>query len=174
MERNAREPDDTNGRAGVAKVYRILGYLIAAEVVVQAAAIAFASFGFSNWIDNGGVADLATFESDDTSFTGFVGYSFHGVNGSLYIPILSLAFLGTSFFARSIPGGVRWAAIVIGLVALQVFLGFASHSYVGLGPLHGINAFALFVCALHAARRVTPLIRGARQQPADVDGGGIG
>ncbi|HYN73063.1 MAG TPA: hypothetical protein VES60_11220 [Nakamurella sp.] len=76
MGRNARRPGEIDGRAGVAKVYRILGYLIAAEVAVQAAAIAFASFGFSNWIDNGGVADLATFESDDTSFTGFVGYSF--------------------------------------------------------------------------------------------------
>jgi len=24
-----------------------------------------------------------------------------------------------------------------------------------LGPLHGVNAFALFVCALHAGRRVS-------------------
>jgi len=30
------------------KVYRILAYVIAAEVVLQAAAIAFASFGLSN------------------------------------------------------------------------------------------------------------------------------
>jgi hypothetical protein len=171
MGRNARRPGEIDGRAGVAKVYRILGYLIAAEVAVQAAAIAFASFGFSNWIDNGGVADLATFESDDTSFTGFVGYSFHGVNGALYVPILSLAFLGFSFFARSVPGGVTWAAIVIGLVAFRVFLGFASHSYVGLGALHGINAFALFVCALHAARRVTVRVQVPDQQSQAADSG---
>ena len=43
------------------KAYRILAYLIAAEVVIQAAVITLASFGFSKWIDNGGVADLASF-----------------------------------------------------------------------------------------------------------------
>lgn len=134
------------------KAYRILAYVIAAEVVVQAAAIAFAAFGLSKWIDNGGVADLATFESDDLGFTGFVGYVFHGVNGAMVIPILSVVFLVLSFFTKSVHGGVKWAAIVFGLVALQVFLGFASHSYVGLGPLHGINAFAVFICALRAAR----------------------
>jgi hypothetical protein len=136
------------------KAYRILAYVIAAEVVLQAAAIAFASFGLSKWIDNGGVADRATFEGDDLSFTGFVGYVFHGVNGALAIPILSVVFVVLSFFTKAVHGGLKWAAIVIGLVALQVFLGFASHSYVGLGPLHGINAFAVFICALHAARLV--------------------
>jgi heme A synthase len=67
-----------------------------------------------------------------------------------------------SFFTRSVRGAVTWAAIVLGLVALQVLLGFASHSIVGLGPLHGINAFVLFLCALHAARRV-----GHRQDAPD-------
>ena len=137
------------------KAYRILAYLIAAEVVIQAAVITLASFGFSKWIDNGGVADLATFSSGNLNFFGSIGYELHGTNGALYIPILSIAFLVLSLFARSIRGGVIWAAIVFGLVALQVFLGFASHAFAVLGPLHGVNAFALFVCALHAGRRVS-------------------
>jgi hypothetical protein len=143
------------------KAYRILAYLIAAEVVIQAAVITLASFGFSKWIDNGGVADLATFSSGNLDFFGSIGYELHGTNGALYIPILSIAFLVLSLFARSIRGGVIWAAIVFGLVALQVFLGFASHSFAVLGPLHGVNAFALFVCALHAGRRVSAHVRAA-------------
>ena len=137
------------------KAYRILAYLIAAEVVIQAAVITLASFGFSKWIDNGGVADLATFSSGNLSFFGAIGYELHGTNGALYIPILSIAFLVLSLFARSIHGGITWAAIVFGLVALQVFLGFAGHAFAALGPLHGVNAFALFVCALHAGRRAS-------------------
>jgi hypothetical protein len=147
--------------------YRILAYLIATEVVIQAAVMTLASFGFSKWIDDGGVADLASFESGNLSFFGYAGYELHGTNGALYIPILSVAFLVLSLFAKSIQGGLTWAAIVFGLVALQVFLGFASHTYVGLGPLHGVNAFALFICALHAARRVSGHI-GAVVQPSAV------
>ena len=145
------------------KAYRILAYLIAAEVVIQAAVITLASFGFSKWIDNGGVADLASFTSGNLSFFGAIGYELHGTNGALYIPILSVAFLVVSFIARSISGGLTWAAIVFGLVALQVFLGFASHSFAVLGPLHGVNAFALFVCALHAGRRVNAHVNAVGQ-----------
>jgi hypothetical protein len=134
--------------------YRILAYVIAAGVVVQAAVIAFAVFGFSAFIDNGGVADLASFQSGNLNFAGSAGYEMHGANGALYLPILAVVFLVVSFFTRSVPGAITWAAVVVGLVALEVLLGFASHSVVGLGPLHGINAFVLFVCALHAARRV--------------------
>ena len=45
-------------------VYRVLAYLIAGEVVVQAGAIAFAFFGLGAWIDGGGVLDKAAMESD--------------------------------------------------------------------------------------------------------------
>ena len=70
-----------------------------------------------------------------------------------------------SFFTRSVPGGAKWAAIVFGLVVLQVALGLFSHSVVGLGPLHGINAFALFMAALHAGRRLTPRATAPEPQP---------
>ena len=81
-------------------------------------------------------------------------------------------FLLLSFFTKAVQGGVKWAVIVIGLVALQVFLGFASHSYVGLGPLHGITAFALFGCAFHAARRAaSPAVTIPQQEPVVFEGG---
>jgi hypothetical protein len=75
------------------KAYRILAYLVAAEVVIQAAVIALAVFGLSKWIDNGGVADLASFETGNLNFFGYIGYELHGTNGALFIPILSIAFL---------------------------------------------------------------------------------
>jgi len=159
--------------------YRILAYVIAAGVVVQAAVIAYAVFGFSAFIDSGGVADLASFESGDLNFAGSAGYELHGATGVLYLPILCIALLVVSFFTRSVPGAVTWAAIVVGLVALEALLGFASHSVVGLGPLHGINAFVLFVCALHAARRVrhrrdvlpSGTVVGSGRPAGDVDRG---
>ena len=150
------------------KVYRICAYLIAAEVLVQAAAIVLAVFGLGHWIDDGGVADKAAFEGDGPNFTGAVGFTIHGVNGTLLIPLLSLAFLIVSFFVKAVPGGIRWAATVLGLVALQVFLGLASHALVGLAPLHGLNAFALFIAALHAGRRVTRPAPAIQLEPAPV------
>ena len=149
------------------KVYRAFAYLIALEVVVQAAAIAFGVFGLTHWIDDGGVATKAAFEDDKLDFTGVVGFAIHGINGTLIIPVIALVFLIVSLFARSVSGGIRWAAIVFGLVALQVFLGIASHSVPGLGPLHGINAFLLFGCAFYAGRRATGEIRASTSEPVE-------
>ena len=50
--------------------YRVLAYLLALEVVVQAAAIAWAVFGLSTWIEDGGVLDKAGMESEGTAFDG--------------------------------------------------------------------------------------------------------
>jgi heme A synthase len=147
------------------KIYRGFAYLIAVEVVVQAATIAFALFGFGRWIEDGGVADKATFDEDHMNFTGASGFTFHGLNGTLIVPLLSVAFLIVSFFVRSVRGGVTWAAIVFGLVALQVALGLLGHEIVGLGPLHGINAFALFMAALYAGRRAAPQVLTPQPSP---------
>ena len=83
----------------------------------------------------------------------------HGMVGMMLIPLLALVLLIISFFAK-IPGGVKWAAIVLGLVVLQVALGIFGHEtpYVG-----------------SAARpeRAGPVHRGAggRPQGRDVTGG---
>lgn len=54
-----------------------------------------------------------------------------------------------------VPNGVRWAGIVVVLVALQVALGIFGHDIPFVGLLHGINALALFSVAVIAARRVS-------------------
>ena len=95
--------------------YRILAIIIAVEVVIQAMAMVFAVAGLGIWVDEGGVLDKAAFESEDLNFTGVVGFMVHGINGMMIIPLLGLALLVVSFFAK-VPGGVKWAAIVLGAI----------------------------------------------------------
>jgi heme A synthase len=153
------------------KLYRILAYIIAVEVVVQAAAIAIAVFGLGKWIDDGGVADKHTFEDNNAHFTGAFGFGLHGVNGTLYIPIIAIVFLIVGVVTRkTVDEGLKWAAIVFGLVALQVFLGFMSHAVTWIGPLHGINAFALLGAALAAARRPGTVTQATPAQAEQVAG----
>ena len=135
------------------KAYRVLAFLIAVEVVVQAAAIAFAVFGLSKWIEDGHQVNKAILDSGDTKFTGVIGFTIHGINGQLLIPLLGLILLIISFFAK-VPGGSKWAGIIFGLIAVQVVLGFTAHAAPALGPLHGINALVIFSVAFLAGKRV--------------------
>ena len=132
--------------------YRVLAILVAALVVVQAAAIAYAVAGLGKWVNDGNTFDKAAFESDDTSFDGIVGFMIHGMNGMMLIPLVALILLIVSFFAK-IPGGVGRAALVLGLVILQVALGLFGHEIPALGGLHGLNALILFSAAVMAAVR---------------------
>jgi hypothetical protein len=135
------------------KTYRVLGYLIAAEVVVQAMAIAYALAGLGYWIsEEGGVLDKQVAESDSLSFTGLGGFITHGVNGMMVIPVLALLFLLFSFFAK-LPGASKRAGAVVGLVALQIVLGITSHSLPFAAALHACNAFLILVVAFTAAHR---------------------
>ena len=133
------------------KAYRILAIIIAVEVVIQAMAMVFAVAGLGIWVDEGGVLDKAAFESEDLSFTGVGGFIIHGINGMMVIPLLGIVLLVLSFFAK-VPGGVKWAAIVLGLIALQIFLGIFGHEVAYIGALHGLNAFILMGSAGNAAR----------------------
>jgi hypothetical protein len=133
-------------------VYRVLAFLVALGVVVQAAAIAYAVFGLAKWIDEGGTLDKGVFESG-ASVGGEVGFATHGIGGTMVLPIIVLLFLISSFFAK-IPGGIKWALIVFGVTVIQVALGIFSHELAGLGWLHGVNALILFGLAVSAAMRV--------------------
>ncbi|MEO8518661.1 MAG: DUF6220 domain-containing protein [Dermatophilaceae bacterium] len=135
--------------------YRALAYIIAAEVAIQAAAVAYGLFGLGKWIDDGGTLDKAVFEDESATFTGVVGFAIHGINGTMVIPLLALVLLLLSFFAR-VPGGAKWAGAIFALVIIQVLLGTFAHVVPQLGPLHGINALVLFSVAVMAARRVSP------------------
>ncbi len=133
-------------------VYRVLAFLLAIEVVVQAMAVAYGIAGLTHWVDeDGGVLNKAVFESDDPEFTGIGGFITHGINGMMIIPLIVLLLLIVSFFAK-VPGGVQKAAILLGLVVLQVFLGIFSHSIPFVVVLHVLNAFAILGTALAAGR----------------------
>ncbi len=132
--------------------YRILAYLIAIEVVIQAMAIAYALAGLGHWInEDGGVLNKQVLDSDTVDFPGVGGFITHGINGMMVIPLLALLLLIVSFFAK-VPAGVRQALVIVGLIVLQVFLGIFSHSVPFVVVLHALNAFGILASAIMAAR----------------------
>jgi hypothetical protein len=152
-------------------VYRVLAFLVAVEVAVQAAFIVWGDAGMGLWIEDGGVVDKATmesaFESGDAPFPEFMAFLYHGMNGMMVIPAIALLLVISSFFAR-VPRGVPFALAVFGLVALQVTLGLMGHSFSFLGALHGINALVLFSTAAWTGLRVARVTRPVHvETPAD-------
>ena len=118
-------------------VYRVMAWLIAVEVLVQAAAITWAVFGLGKWVQDGGVLDKSVMESQASAFPQDTGFAVHGINGEMVVPALALVLLVVSFFAR-VPRGVALAGGVVGLVALQVVLGMLGHGVPGLGLKRGL------------------------------------
>jgi hypothetical protein len=148
--------------------YRVLAYLIAAEVAVQAAALAFGFAGLSHWVQGGGVLDSAVLESDENPFPEIWGLIVHGINGGIVIPFLALLLLICSFFAK-VHRGVAWGATVFVLVVVQVMLGYSVADLPALGALHGVNALLLFTTAFLAARRARARVEpplGAEAAPS--------
>jgi hypothetical protein len=134
-------------------VYRVLAYIIAALVAVQAAAIGYAVFAQLSFIDGGGTLDEASFESAPGTGALF----FHAFNAGVIL-LAALALLIVSFFAK-IPQGVRWAVIVLACTVVQIALG-ALHWFPGvaslvsaIGAVHGAVALVLFGVAFMAAMR---------------------
>lgn len=150
--------------------YRFLANAIAVLVVVQAGAIAWAFFGLTNWIQNeNGVVDKAYLECTDCESFGAAewGFAIHMFfNGTVLIPLVSLILLVVSFFAK-VRGGVLLAAVVFGLILLQVLVLPALSREVGsgFGALHGVNALILMGAALGAAKRASAEPVAATGQP---------
>jgi hypothetical protein len=140
-------------------VYRVLAYLVAAEVVVQAMVIVFAIAGLGKWVEDGGVFDKAMIDSEETPFPEGVGFTIHSINGMIILPLTGLLLLIFAFFTR-ITRAARWAGLVLLLIVVQVALGLFGHEVPALGALHGLNALALFSVAVYAARR-----QGVATQP---------
>ena len=140
------------------KAYRFLAFMIAALVVAQAASVAWAFFGLTNWIDDGGVVNKEYLESEGGGdFVAEWGFALHMFFvGFLLIPLTSLVLLIVSFFAK-VPRGVAMAASIFGLVVLQVIiLPELSRSVgSGFGALHGLNALVLMGVAYMAGRRAS-------------------
>ena len=137
----------------IKQLYRVLAFLIAAGVVLQAAAIAYAVFGMFEWVSAGGTVDKALIESDSPQIGGIAGFNLHQLVGVTILPLLALMFLISSFFAR-IPGGIRWGLIVFAATLAQSLLGIYAHENSAVGWLHGSMALILFICALVSGIRV--------------------
>ena len=136
--------------------YRVFAYLIAAGVVVQAMAIAYALAGLGKWVeDDHGVLNKQVLDnSDDLHFRGSGGFALHAIDGMMIIPALALIFLIVSFFAK-VPGGSKRAGIIIGLIVLQVVLGFTLLGVPAVAPLHVLNAFIILGVAVMSGHRAT-------------------
>ena len=67
--------------------YKVLAYLVAAEVAVQAMVMVWGIAGLGKWVDGGGVFDKAVIESEGTPpFPEVAGIIAHGINGFFVIP----------------------------------------------------------------------------------------
>lgn len=132
--------------------YRVLAYLVAILVVVQAGLMAFGIAGLDHSVQAGGVLDRSAFDGDPDAFPEAIGLVLHSINGSALIPLAALLLLVSAVFAK-IPRGAWWAGGVLALVAVQATLGFSAGDLPALGALHGANALLLFTAALVAARR---------------------
>lgn len=138
--------------------YRVLAYLIAALVAVQAAAMALGFFRIIHQVEDGG-AFTAGYDFEEN-----LGLMVHRYVGTGLIPLLSIALLVVAFFTGT-AGAVARAAAVFGLVVLQIALVFVAFIVEWGGALHGLNAIAVFIAAVWAAR-LQPRTRDAQEQPA--------
>lgn len=153
------------------KTYRALAYTISGLVVVQAAMIAWAFFGLTNWIsDEGGVVNKQLLECSDCdmNFTAEWGFAFHMFFiGLLLIPLLTLLLLVISFFTKT-PRAVAQAVVLVALVVLQVIvLPMLSREIgSGFGALHGVNALLILGLAAAAGHSATPVASREPQHSA--------
>jgi hypothetical protein len=142
--------------------YKVLAYLVAAEVAVQAMVMVWGIAGLGKWVDGGGVFDKAVIESQGAPFPEVVGILAHGINGLFVIPGLALLLLIASFFTK-VRGAIKWAVVVFLLVVVQGQLGELGHDLPLAGALHGLNALALFGVAIYAGRRLRAAAVGVEQ-----------
>jgi hypothetical protein len=137
--------------------YKVLAYLVAVEVAVQAMVMVWAIAGLGKWVDGGGVFDKSIIEgSTETGampFPEVLGILVHGINGTFVVPGLALAMLILSFFTK-VPGAIKWAVIVFVVAVAQGQIGFLGHEFPLAGALHGLNAMVLFGAAIFAGRRL--------------------
>ena len=155
------------------KTFRVLAFLVAGLVVVQAAVMVWGIAGLGIWLDKeGGELTSQTFEdafeNGDSPFPEFLGLQLHGMNGMMLIPLVALILLIVGLIAK-FPGAKKYGAAVFVLVILQVALGLFGHENAIFGMLHGINALLLFGTALMAGMRAKDIPAGLKDDRALVD-----
>ncbi|HEX6447044.1 MAG TPA: hypothetical protein VF053_18255 [Streptosporangiales bacterium] len=142
--------------------YRVLAYIIAGLVVLQAVWIALSSFTAISAIEAGKTVD---------ENAGGVGGMLHGLGGMYAIPLVTIVLLVVSFFAR-VAGGVKWALFILLAVAVQIVLAFLSFGVPQIGALHGLNAFVIIALSVIAGTRAGRQLAAGRtgapaSEPAD-------
>jgi hypothetical protein len=149
-------------------IYRVLAFVVAGEVAIQAAFVVWGDAGLGRYVDQVGVVEKSTFdtafETGVAPFPEFLGLLLHGLNGMMIIPAIALLLVISSFFAK-VPRGIVFALAVLGLVVVQVSLGLGGHAISVLGALHGINALALFSVAMWTGLRVSWASRRVQREP---------
>jgi hypothetical protein len=154
----------------VRTAYKVLAYIVAAEVAVQAMVMVWAIAGLGVWVDGGGVFDKSVIEGSIGSgampFPEVFGILVHGINGAFVVPGIALLLLITSFFTK-VRGAIKWAVIVFVLVIAQGQIGFLGHEFPLAGALHGLNALALFAVALYTGRRLRTVARSGVAAPEE-------
>src|SRR4029453_8811025 len=98
------------------QVYRVLAFLIAAGVAIQAASIAYGMFGLIKWIEEGGTLDQST--ELTPALGGYTGFSWHATGGIFVISVISLLFLISSFFAK-LPGVLAGAERILDVAPIR-------------------------------------------------------
>jgi hypothetical protein len=151
-------------------VYKVLAYLVAGEVAVQAMVMVWAIAGLGKWVDGGGVFDKSVIEgaieSGGMPFPEVAGILVHGINGTFVVPGIALLLLIVSFFTK-VRGAIKWAVIVFVLTVAQGQIGYLGHEFPLAGALHGLNALALFGVAIHAGRRLRAVARSDASVPEE-------
>jgi hypothetical protein len=130
--------------------YRVLAGLTCLLVLLQAAAIAFGTFGIINFVEDGNDYTKAIGE-ERAAEAGGIGQNIHSF-GAMAIALVAIVLLIVSFFAK-IDGGVKWAGIVFAAVLLQWVFAIIAFSAPVVGLLHGLNAFVIFGTAMTAMQR---------------------
>jgi hypothetical protein len=142
------------------KAHQILAGVLAAEVVIQIMAIAYALAGLGHWLEeDGGMVNKAvldSWEDNPPDWQGSGGFALHGINGMMIIPVIAIVFLIVSLLAnRQLPGAAKRGGILFGMVVLQVFLGLSLHDVVLLAPLHALNGLGILAMAGITARKAS-------------------
>jgi len=142
--------------------FRVIAWVIAGAVMVQAAVMVFAIAGLFKYVSEGGVVSEQT--EPDAIVEG-VGVVIHVTLANYLFPLLGLVAVVIAAFTRR--ASTIWTAVILlVLILLEWFLGVAGYSAPIAGFLHGINGLAIFGLALLAGMGFMTRSRVEAHRPA--------
>jgi hypothetical protein len=120
----------------MSSAFRIWASVVSLAVILQVGLASYGAFHAVNVADDKG--SIAKKSAEDA-------FAFHAILGYL-IFLAAIVLLVLAFLARR--GGVassrvRWSAILLGLILVQIVFALIGHASAGLGILHGMNALAV-------------------------------